>query len=243
MKFSNTKQTLESIALLLTKLNSQRAQYNSEINRLSDQDYRRRYSEDAQAEDRARINNTFRSQLIASVSALRTEATKFQDAFEKDTHSVPCEREALNSCLMYLNISKAAYDKVALEALMMPIIERKDYNSYLIIYKACASFFDGNAAEMGDLPHSEILRVFGYWEEFKTMFGHVKKHIDNLIDPDTIPLGCAVIECGDQSETIAYLEMLKKDCIPVLENPQSIFDAKTGSSCAGFSMDRYNRLR
>ena len=243
MNFSNTKRILESLSLTLTRLNNERAQYNSEINRLSDQDYRRRYSEDAQAEDRTRINNTFRVQLTASVSALRTEAAKFQDAFEKDTHSVPCEREALNSCLMYLNISKAAYDKAALEALMMPIIEKKDYNSYLIIYKACASFFDGNAAEMGDFPHSEILRVFWYWEEFKTMFGHVKKHIDNLIDPDTIPLGCAVIECGDQSETIAYLEMLKKECIPELENPKNIISPETPAQGIGFSLDGFKRIR
>ena len=125
---------------------------------------------------------------------------------------------------------------------MMPIIERKDYNSYLIIYKACASFFDGNTGEMGDFPHSEILRIFWHWEEFKTMLGHVKKHIDNLIDPDTIPLGCAVIECGDQSETIAYLEMLKKECIPELENPK-IISPETLAQGLGFSLDGLKRIR
>ena len=120
MNFSNTKRTIESLALTLTRLNNEKTQYNSEVNKLADQDYRRRFSEDAQAEDRARINNAFRARLASLIPSLRNEAAKFQDAFEKDVHSIPCEREALNSCLMYLNISKAAYDKAALEALMMP---------------------------------------------------------------------------------------------------------------------------
>lgn len=48
MDFSNTKRALASISSSLTELEKARVQYRSEIDQLSDQDYRRRYSEEAQ---------------------------------------------------------------------------------------------------------------------------------------------------------------------------------------------------
>lgn len=243
MDFSNTKRALASISSSLTELEKARVQYRSEIDQLSDQDYRRRYSEEAQVEDRSRINETFRARLGTLVPSLRKSTSLLYDAFEKDTHPASCERDALNSCLAYLSITKAAFDMSALESLMMPIIENKDFNSYFIVYKTCTSFFEGNSAGMRNFPHSEILELFVYWDEFKSMIGHVKKHIDNLIDPDTIPLGCTVIECGDQREPIAYVEMLKNECIPELENPQNLISHKDPVLSIGFSMDGFKRVR
>lgn len=220
MDFSNTKRALASISSSLTELEKARVQYRSEIDQLSDQDYRRRYSEEAQVEDRSRINETFRARLGTLVPSLRKSTSLLYDAFEKDTHPASCERDALDSCLAYLSITKAAFDMSALESLMMPIIENKDFNSYFIVYKTCTSFFEGNSAGMRNFPHSEI-----------------------LIDPDTIPLGCTVIECGDQREPIAYVEMLKNECIPELENPQNLISHKDPVLSIGFSMDGFKRVR
>lgn len=229
MELSNTSLQLERVATFLTRLNKATEKYNQDILELSAPEYKCRFSEDMQAGNRARINNEYQALLTSGMDTLRKEVSQLASSFEADTQSIPCQREALNSCLIYLNTTGKAFDETALGLLMAPIISNGDYNSYMVLFKTCAAFYGGNTAELPNFPHQEVMRVLWYWERFKAMCDHVKEYIDNMPHPESIPSDSAAIEIGDLSELIRYIRMIQKECIPVLENPQEHISADSDS--------------